>query len=61
MLFPTEAGEMGLKVWGVTYSQANSTGTTTELELVNEATFSQQFSNATFASSGDRGSSRTAL
>jgi prophage tail gpP-like protein len=44
--FPFAGGRMTLRVWGVTYSQDNARGTITQVELVNEATFSQRNPNA---------------
>ncbi|MFK5597944.1 phage baseplate assembly protein [Methylobacterium sp. HMF5984] len=38
MLFPTESGQMELKLWGYVYSQ-NEAGTTTTIELVNAGAF----------------------
>lgn len=46
MHFPFAGGSMTLRVWGVTYSQNNAAGTTTEVELVNDAAFSQKYPNA---------------
>jgi prophage tail gpP-like protein len=43
MLFPTQGGEMPLRLWGVTYTQDAETGTRTTLELVSEAAFQQRF------------------
>ncbi len=39
MLFPTESGQMQLKLWGYVYSQDAQGGTTTAIELVNERAF----------------------
>lgn len=46
MLYPFANGEQTLRVWAVTCSQSNEGGTTTAVELVNEATFQQQFPDA---------------
>lgn len=46
MLYPFAGGKQNLKVWAVTCSQAAQTGTITQVELVNEATFQQQFPDA---------------
>lgn len=46
MLFPTESGQMTLRVWGVTYTQDANGGTTTAIEMVNEAAFGQANPNA---------------
>jgi prophage tail gpP-like protein len=50
MLYPFAGGQQTLKVWGVTCSQSEQSGTITAVELVNEATFQQQFPNAGAAS-----------
>ncbi|MDQ0446980.1 hypothetical protein [Methylobacterium aerolatum] len=39
MLFPTESGQMELKLWGVIYSQSSEGGTTTQIECVNRNAF----------------------
>ena len=46
MLYPFADGKQNLRVWGVTCLQSDQTGTITQVELVNEATFQQQFPNA---------------
>jgi prophage tail gpP-like protein len=43
--FPIAGGQLTLKVWAVTYTQDNAGGTITQVELVNEATFSQKYPN----------------
>lgn len=47
MLYPFTNGEQNLRVWAVTCSQSNEGGSTTAIELVNEATFQTQFPDAT--------------
>jgi prophage tail gpP-like protein len=47
MLYPFANGEQNLRVWAVTCSQSNEGGSTTQVELVNEATFQQRFPDAT--------------
>lgn len=51
MLFPTAKGDMSLRVWSVTYSQDANAGTTTGIELVNEAAWSLQYPDARAPSS----------
>lgn len=46
MLYPFANGEQTLRVWAVNCSQGEG-GTTTSVELVNDATFQQQFPDAT--------------
>ena len=45
MLFPTKSGQMDLRLWGYSYSQSEA-GTTTTIEMVNEAAFEIKFPNA---------------
>ncbi len=46
MLYPFDGGQQTLRVWNVTCSQSNETGTITQVELVNDATFQQRFPDA---------------
>lgn len=59
--FPFAGGQMTLRVWAVTMSQDNSRGTITQVELVNEAAFSQRFPDAREPAPFGRTSSRAVL
>ena len=41
LLYPFDNGQQTMRVWAVTCSQNNESGTTTQVELVNQATFEQ--------------------
>lgn len=49
MLYPFNNNQMTMRVWGVTCSQSNEGGTTTQVELVNEATFTHKYPDANIA------------
>ncbi|GGC90274.1 hypothetical protein [Chelatococcus reniformis] len=57
-LFPTEGGEMQLRVWSVTYKQSNEGGTTTDIEFVNDAAWKLQFAPVDGGSSYSPGASQ---
>lgn len=46
MLFPTESGQMDLKLWGYTYTQDAQGGTVTSIDLVNAKAFAIQYPDA---------------
>ncbi|TXN29604.1 hypothetical protein FV232_24995 [Methylobacterium sp. WL30] len=45
MLFPTDSGQMQLKLWGYVYSQTEA-GTTTTIEMVNAGAFAIKYPDA---------------
>jgi prophage tail gpP-like protein len=47
MLYPFGDSTQNLRVWAITCSQSSEGGTKTQVELVNTATFQQQFPDAT--------------
>lgn len=57
MLYPFGDGSQKLRVWGVTCAQSNESGTVASVELVNDATFSMQYPDASKASPYDQAAS----
>jgi prophage tail gpP-like protein len=57
MLYPHNDGVSNLRVWNVSCSQSDEAGTTTTVELVNDAAYSQQHPDGTKASPYDRSAS----
>lgn len=47
MLYPFDGGQQTMRVWNINCSQNDQTGTTTQVELVNNATWQQKFPDAT--------------
>ena len=47
MLFPTESGQVALKVAGYSYQQDANAGTTTTLDLINTLAWQQRKGEAT--------------